>query len=174
MTGRGQNGQPPPDHDSIESDGKKSVGSPLNSIGEKRKRDSPYTSLSDEQGSLVKTASHVSIDEGAVGGRQDGKNSLEKPNSDGAEKGVVEQRQRANHISEMSKENYVQNRDSAADTKRCEDGVSKPEKKVGTKKATSRDKQETSYQWICSYCTFINPKDRDECEICELPRKTEC
>lgn len=164
--------------DSIESDGKKSVASPLNSIGEKRKRDSPFTSLSDDA-VLQKTSSRTSIGEVVVGrdGRTGGTGSLED-----AEKMEGEGRPRSNHLSEKRREDYTQNRKSTAkeekekkskgtaDAKEFEKGVNSSG--IGkSSAAVSHNKSQSKDQWVCSYCTLINSSDCTICDVCNLPRQ---
>lgn len=160
-SGHQQDAQSPDDSkDSLESEGKRSLASPLNSIGEKRKRDSPYTSLPDHDDSALQKASpHTSISEG-VAGKQD---RTASPLNGGTGKMEDEQRWRSHHISEKSKEDYVQK--GVVTTKT---GSEEKEKN----NALSRNNQSSSNQWVCKYCTFINSNDRNTCEVCEIPQRT--
>ena len=172
--------------DSIGSDGKKSLTSPLNSIGEKRKRDSPFTSFSDDAAS-EKTSSRTSVGgEVVVGrdGRTGGGNSLEKCLDD-AGKVEGECRPRSVHVSEKRREDYTQKGEGAtkegatkeentkklADPKEFEKGAAGTEiGKSNTAVSHSKGQSEDN-QWVCSYCTFINPVDKTICEVCSIPKK---
>lgn len=159
----------PPDCDSknsTESEEKRLLASPLNSIGEKRKRDSPYTSLSDDS-ALQKVSPHTSIREGAAG-KQNSTVScsiLEKPLDSSAGEMEGEQRPRSHHVSEKSKEDYVQKGVVTAKTE-------EREKSNALSRNDSQSSSNLNNQWVCEYCTFINSNDHNTCEVCEIPRKT--
>lgn len=144
----------PPERDSIGSEGRRSLSSPLNSVGGKRKRDSPFTSLHDED-ALPKTSSHTSIGEGVAGGRVCC-DSLEKPPEKGNTVSTeTESRPRAHHISEKSRDGYKQTSPREERKSNLADGQS----------------PSTKNQWVCDYCTFMNSNNVSTCEVCEIPHK---
>lgn len=158
---------------SIGSEGKKSLS---DSIGEKRKRHSPYTSL-DNDDALQERISHTSI----TTGEGDTENHNGKVNYASPEKPVAgsgetvnvesEQRPRSHHICEKSKGDYNQKEEDASPKEKGkrEKAKSNP---AGASSGDSSNLKLNDDQWVCDYCTYINPKGSITCEVCSIPRKT--